>query len=253
MKWFATATRDDDARKAAEVPAGSRIYAVGDIHGCLDLLRELHEVITDDAVRHAGKRLMLVYLGDYVDRGGQSFEVIDALVHEPLPGFEIVHLKGNHEDLMLRFIEHGEYGETWLFNGGGATLTSYGLDGFGHFGAGADLPTLRRELENALPASHWAFLGGLSLTHREGDYLFVHAGLRPGVPLDQQTEKDLVWIREPFLGADEDFGCVVVHGHTPSFAPVVRPNRVCIDTHAYASGTLTCLVLEGAKRTFLHT
>ncbi len=234
------------------VPEDCRVYAVGDIHGRADLLARLHRFIRADAESARVRRKVLVYLGDYVDRGYQSREVINMLVHMPLGGFESVHIKGNHEDLMLDYLDGGD-GRIWLFNGGDATLDSYDVSVFDPYLRGSELERLRRRLLAELPAEHLAFLRRLTIRHTVGDYLFVHAGVRPGVPLDDQREKDLIWIRGPFLDATDDFGKVVVHGHTISMAPELKDNRIGIDTGAYATNRLTCLVLEGADRRILQT
>jgi serine/threonine protein phosphatase 1 len=237
-----------------EPPPGSRIYAIGDIHGRLDLLETLQANIVEDLAQNPVSRAVLIYLGDYVDRGPSSSAVIDRLINQPLPGFEIIHLKGNHEDFLLRFHNDGELGENWLMNGGGATLESYGVkDATDTFNVIWHLPEFRSAFCDALPAEHLKFLNSLSLHHREGGYLFVHAGFRPGVPLEQQTPQDQMWIRDDFLFSDADFDALVVHGHSPRPAPVVRDNRIGIDTMAYRSGCLTCLILEGRERRFIST
>ncbi len=235
------------------VPDGSRVYAIGDIHGRIDLLRSLHRLILDDASEAAAERLVVVYLGDYVDRGPRSFEVIDALINDPLAGFEAVYLKGNHEDFLLRFVGGEAIGEAWLMNGAVQTLDSYAIDVFGLPGAFLDMASLRRDFEAALPPDHLKFLNGLALSHVEGDYLFVHAGIRPEVPIEAQDEYDLLWIRDAFLGSETAFEKLVVHGHSIDFEPQHLANRIGIDTGAYFTGRLTCLVLEGAERRFLHT
>ncbi|MBF0094850.1 MAG: serine/threonine protein phosphatase, partial [Alphaproteobacteria bacterium] len=153
--------------------------------------------------------------------------------------------------MMLEFLERPETAAVWLWNGGVETIESYVGDA-GLVG-GWNLDRLSRSLSRALPPEHLAFLKGLRLSHVEGDYLFVHAGVRPGVPLAGQTPADLMWIREPFLSSDADFGYVVVHGHSIVPRPDLRPNRIAIDTGAHASGRLTCLVLEGVKTRFIHT
>jgi len=234
------------------VPADTRVYALGDIHGRLDLLQDIHEQIQADAT-DGPTRQVLVYLGDYIDRGRQSFDVIEALIHEPLAGFESIHLKGNHEDFLLRFLEHGEQGENWFFNGGVATLNSYRVADVSMSDMYGDLDRVRDAFIAAMPAAHVAFYQRLKLMHSEADYLFVHAGIRPGVPVSRQTDNDLMWIRGPFLHTDEVFPQFVVHGHTPEFEPVIRHNRIGVDTQAYRSGVLTCLVLEGSGQRFLQT
>jgi serine/threonine protein phosphatase 1 len=236
-----------------EAPAGSRVYAIGDIHGCLGLLKTLHERIAADAERHAGCRRVIVYLGDYVDRGLDSRGVIDLLLSEPLPGFERIHLKGNHEDTVLRFLEDEQVGPGWLAYGGAPTLYSYGIQPPDSATDADGLARAREELAQKLPPDHLAFLRELVLTHEEGGYLFVHAGLRPAVALESQDPEDLMWIRDEFLRSDEDFGRVVVHGHSITDEPEVRVNRIGIDTGAFASGRLTCLVLDGPTRSIIST
>lgn len=245
--------RETAERTVRRLPEDLRLYAVGDIHGHLDLLESLHEMIRADAAAHACERRRVVYLGDYIDRGPASRQVIDTLIAQPLEGFEAVHLLGNHEQFLCRFLRDPDIGDTWLFNGGEATLHSYGLDPRQAPPRGEDrLDWLARRLGEVLPAAHRAFLDRLQLRHETGDYLFVHAGVRPGIPLERQRAEDLIWIREPFLGSNEEFGRLVVHGHTPGMEPVERENRICIDTGACYGGQLTALVLQGEQRAFLR-
>lgn len=241
-------------RSPSAVPAGTRLYAVGDIHGRADLLEALLREIAEDAVRHpeAGTK-QLIYLGDYVDRGPASSAVIDMVLHDAPPGFEVVALMGNHEEMMLRFLEDIAVGRTWMMNGGDATLLSYGVEPPSMFAGTPRVHHAQQEFAERLPARHKRFLEGLAVSHVEGDYLFVHAGVRPGIALDQQRTEDLLWIRDEFLGSDHDFGKVVVHGHSITRDPEFRPNRIGIDTGAYRSNQLTCLVLEGTERTLLTT
>jgi serine/threonine protein phosphatase 1 len=240
------------SRKAAMVPNGRRVYAIGDIHGRRDLLTELHRTIMADARSAKNLDKVCVYIGDYVDRGDESRGVIDLLLSAPLPGFRAVHLLGNHEDIMLRFLEDPTVAPLWIANGGDATLYSYGVDWRVHTQAD-DLESLRLAFRAAVPANHLKFLRSLSLSHAEGDYVFVHAGIRPGRELAQQDAEDLIWIRDEFLSSQADHGCVVVHGHSISPQPDLRDNRIGIDTGAFASGKLTSLVLEGDARRFLQT
>ncbi len=248
--------RAGEARTAAKTyhgPAGTSVYAIGDIHGRADLLTKMHKRIGADAGKRArGNRKIVVYLGDYIDRGAKSRQVIDMLLRSPLEGFEAVFLKGNHEDYMLGFLEGVGDGMGWLFNGGAATIASYGIapPGGAYLQDGA-LDALRVALTAAIPAEHRAFLANLKLHHSEGGYLFVHAGIRPEVALADQSADDLMWIREEFLGSGADHDCRVVHGHTITWSPEVLPNRIGIDTGAYVSGALTCLVIEGAETRFL--
>ncbi len=239
--------------KPSTVAKDRRIYAVGDIHGRLDLLRTLNSRIAADARGLEPCINVVIYLGDYLDRGDHSREVIETLIEDPLAGFERVHLSGNHERYLLQFLKDPEIGANWLFNGGDATLRSYGVDiedpAFGREG----WPWALQRLVTELPSRHLSFLRELAFSHVEGDYMFVHAGVRPGVALDQQNETDLMWIREEFTESGVDFGKIIVHGHSISPDIDVRTNRIGIDTGAYRSGTLSCLVLEGEGRRIIQT
>lgn len=241
------------ASSSPGIPQGQRVYAIGDLHGRFDLLSRLHRLIAADLTMATPQQAFLVYLGDYVDRGPQSFEIIDSLVNEPLPGVRPVYLKGNHEDMLLDFLDAGRMSDTWLMNGGIETLASYGVDLPLFETDPRRIEAARREFRDALPDSHLAFLRGLELYRRIGGYLFVHAGLRPGVALEDQDPRDLMWIRSEFLDEIQSAGPVVVHGHTIAPEPQVHAGRIGIDTGAYRSGRLTCLVLEGTDRRFLST
>jgi len=247
----------NDTRPSA--PTDARIYAIGDIHGRADLLDALMEQIAEDTktrpLAGASARKVLVFLGDYVDRGDQSRDVIERLCDFPQIGFEdfeVHFLKGNHEDFLVQFLDTGDHSDSWLINGGRETLESYGIDA-GLIYVGEALAELRKQFDDALPDSHLDFFRSLELSHLEGDYLFVHAGVRPGVAIDAQDALDLMWIRGDFLSSDADFGKVVVHGHTVQPEPQIHPNRIGIDTGAYYSERLTALVLEGSERRFLQT
>ncbi len=234
-------------------PEGTRIYAVGDIHGRVDLLGELRARIAEDAAAHSQARRVIVYLGDYVDRGPASREVIETLAGEPLPGFQEVHLLGNHEDMFMRFLGDVRIGPVWFLNGARATLASYGVDVPDAADDETAFADIQARINDQLPAHHRAFLRGLRPWHLEGDYLFVHAGLRPGRRIERQDIEDLIWIRDDFLNSDADFGAVVVHGHSIREAPEFCANRIGIDTGAYRTGVLTALALEGEARTILQT
>ena len=242
-----------DVAATARVPDGHRVYAVGDIHGRLDLLDELQCKIAADAEAAAAVNRTVVYLGDYVDRGAESRGVVARLALRPLDGFESVHLMGNHEDFLLQFLERPEVGPDWVHNGGDLTLASYDVAPPGAWAGPDAFDEAREALLAALPESHLAFLRGLATSHVVGDYLFVHAGIRPGVPLERQRAYDLMWIRREFLAHQGDFGKVVVHGHTPVKEVDSRPNRIGIDTGAAYGGPLTAVVLEGVERRFLRT
>lgn len=248
--------RKDGCRGAAAAPAvpvGSRIYAIGDVHGRLDLLTRLHALIAADAADAPARRRVIVYLGDYIDRGPDSRGVIDLLL-QPSPGFERVYLLGNHEDYLLQFLERGEVGPNWGAYGGLATLASYGVQPpSGFMPPATDFEIARRALTDRIPPAHVRFLRGLKLTHTEGGYLFVHAGVKPGVALAEQQAEDLLWIRDEFLESADDFGACVVHGHTIVETPEQHGNRIAIDTGAFATGTLTALVLDGTERRFIQT
>jgi serine/threonine protein phosphatase 1 len=237
-------------------PASRRFYAIGDVHGRLDLLRRLLALIRTDYLERAGSAPELVFLGDYVDRGPDSAGVIGCLVAlaeqasataAPAPVF----LMGNHEALMLDFLADGPRSAAWVHNGGDATLASYGV-GLAALGR-AELSRARAELTAALPDAHRRFLAGLAPYHRADPYLFVHAGLRPFVPLAQQDAEDLLWIRTPFLEAMGGIDHFVVHGHTIAATPELRPHRLGIDTGAFATGCLTAAVIEAAGLRFLDT
>lgn len=234
-----------------ELPEMCRIYCIGDIHGRLDLLLRLHDLIRADATGYQGS-LTCIYLGDYVDRGMESRGVIDCLLQQPLDGFDAVHLLGNHEQAMLDFLQHPHAVAGWLGFGGLATLHSYGvpIEREGRYG---DLEELRDDLSSRLPATHLEFLRSLQLSYVAGSYCFVHAGLRPGISLDEQRPDDLLWIREDFTLNAARHEYVVVHGHTIVPAVEFRPNRIGIDTGAFHTGVLTCLVLEGADQRLLQT
>ncbi|MSP49162.1 MAG: serine/threonine protein phosphatase [Alphaproteobacteria bacterium] len=232
---------------------GTRIYAIGDIHGRLDLLVELEALISADLAEARPPRTVAVYLGDYVDRGPDSRGVLDHLLDRPLPVEEVVHLLGNHEDAMRRFLDDRWMGEAWMGFGGRETLRSYGVGAEVRLAKEGWMKESQAALARALPERHRLFLDGLRLWHGEGGYLFVHAGIRPRVDLARQDRDDLIWIRDEFLDSDADHGHVVVHGHSITRRPEIRPNRIGIDTGAFFSGRLTALVLEGSERRFLST
>ena len=227
----------------ATLPPGRRVYAIGDIHGCAAQLASLHAKIADDLAQRPIASALLLHIGDYVDRGVDTKGVIDRLVGgSPIPGTEMVNLMGNHENTMIEALNGERAAATdWLFTGGRPSLKSYGVD--------PDSP--RETWRQHVPDSHMRFLRELKLMHREGEYAFVHGGVRPGVPLEQQARDDVLRMRQPFLYSEMKFGAVVVHGHSPVKAPVIRHNRIAIDTGAVFGGEMTCLVLEGGQLGFL--
>lgn len=237
------------AGPAAASTGGRVVYAIGDIHGHLELLDNLLEIIARD-VRALGRsdRPVLVFVGDYVDRGPASRGVIERLVAlkgaaDRQGGCEVRALMGNHEQTLLSFLQNPEAGGAWIEFGGGETLASYGVLRPPGRGDPDSWRAVQAQFQHNLPPEHLAFLQGLELSARYGDYLFVHAGVRPGVPWDQQQPEDLLWIRNDFLSLPHRLGCVVVHGHTPDPDPFIGPDRINIDTGAYATGVLTAVRL----------
>ncbi|MEZ5923208.1 MAG: metallophosphoesterase family protein [Hyphomicrobiaceae bacterium] len=226
------------------IPDDLRIYAIGDIHGRADLLAEmLAAIAADQRQRPALAETRLVFLGDYIDRGPASKQVVELLETRIPKGCRPIFLKGNHEDMLLKALISPAGLEIWLANGGEATLRSYGIHR--HHASSS-------EIAEAF-GTHWHFFDSLALTHEAGDYLFVHAGIRPNVALGAQRPNDLLWIRHDFLGHAGDLGRIVVHGHTPASEPEVRTNRIGIDTGAWMTGALTAIRLEGEDRAFLST
>jgi len=238
-----------------QTPADTVVYAIGDIHGRLDLLDRMHRQIADDAMRRAASRRQVVYLGDYASRGPDTAGVVDRVCAWLPEGFERITLKGNHEDLLLRFLD-GEIdtGRHWLDYGGLEAMSAYGVViAEREARDDASVIALGEDLAERIPTSHLEFFRGLQTRYRSGGYFFVHGGVRPGVPLEEQSDRDCLWIRKTFLNSDADHGAMVVHGHSISDEPELRHNRIGIDTGAYRSGILTCLVLEGEARSFLQT
>lgn len=244
-------------RKQASAPEGVRLYAIVDIHGRLDLLESLLSLIERDQSGRAGMPVVLIFLGDYVDRGPDSKGVVDRLIRGFASPYTPVFLKGNHEDLLLSFLNDADTGPNWLFNGGDAALLSYGVRletiQLAAWGGPEGLVEAVRQFRLVLPAAHLRFYEGLRLSCRIGGYFFTHAGVRPNVPLDQQSEHDLLWIRKEFLNSKDDFGAVVVHGHTPNRDPQDLRNRIGLDTFAVGTGKLTAAGFEGSRRWFLST
>jgi serine/threonine protein phosphatase 1 len=229
-------------KRLASLPEGSRIYAIGDIHGRCDLLDICLLKIEQDLIQRPCRHPFMVFLGDYIDRGTQSKETISRLV-ETAARYECVFLKGNHEHIAMRSLTDLSVMPKWMRLGGLETLKSYGV-----------VPVISPDRRNsvaaqiafqdALPSSHFRFFAGLKNQFICQDFFFVHAGIRPNIDLVAQKEEDLLWIRDEFLSSKQDFGKIIVHGHTPTPSVDVQPNRINIDTGAYSSDRLTCLVLE---------
>lgn len=242
-----------DVSRVSEVEDATAIYAVGDIHGRLDLLDEMEAAIAADVARSRPGRPLICYLGDYVDRGPHSAQVIDRLCSTSNSNMKRVFLKGNHEDRMLDFlVAPEENGPAWMKFGGREALESYGITVPDEIDD-ASWTVLRDRLDVALPESHRAFLDGLHFGLRWRRYLFVHAGLDPRRPVTAQMPHDLMWIREPFLSSDCNWGFKVVHGHVIVAEPVFRANRIGIDTGAYQSECLTCLVIDDGGERLIQT
>lgn len=231
-------------RLPPKVPDGIRIYAIGDVHGRADLLAPVLQQIEIDVLLHPVAKPVVVFLGDYIDRGPASKEVIDLLL-APGPMSEMVFLKGNHEAFVLDILENSARLDDWRRYGGLETLISYGVKPPINPTASEQV-TLVNAFAKALPDAHRHFLETLRTSYDCGDFLFVHAGVRPLVPLSAQTEKDLLWIRDDFLSWDKKFEKIIVHGHTPVERPDIRFNRINIDTGAFATGRLTCMTFEGS-------
>ena len=244
----------NDRLASAVLPPGQRIYAVGDVHGCRDQLDAMHQAIAadlrerpqGDAQGRPQGDVLVIHLGDYIDRGPDSAGVIARLL-APLviPGVRVLNLMGNHEDMLLGALAGRRVdAEVWISNGGHAALQSWGVPP----------RTPAKRWGELIPAPHLAFMRGLALMHRAGGYVFVHAGVRPGLALAAQSRQDLLWIREPFLSTMVRHEAVVVHGHTPEDSmPVLRTNRIGLDTGAVLGGPLTCGVFEGERVRFLQT
>ena len=234
---------------------GQLVYAVGDIHGRLDLLdRLLGQIAEDVAETKPAERPILVFLGDYVDRGPASRGVISRLLAlRDAAALEVRTLKGNHEQALLQFLEDAAKGPEWVSYGGAATLASYGVQPPAIDADEETWADAQMKFASQIPAEHLAFLRSLELSVTYGDYVFVHAGLRPGVALADQRETDLLWIRDEFLSAPGPFEKIVVHGHTPREEPFIGPHRLGLDTGACMTGVLTAARLQDDDQALLQT
>jgi len=238
-------------RNTPLIPQPDRLYVIGDIHGRADLLDCMIDLLHRDLVKDPVDNCLTVTVGDYVDRGMKSRDVLDRLAANPFPT-ALVPLKGNHEDLFETFLQDPSIGGRWRRFGGLETLHSYGVD-VGPLMRGKDYEDAADALRSAVPQAHLDFLASLHTALSVGRYFLCHAGVRPGIPLAQQREEDLLGIRERFLNSNANFGKIVVHGHTPIETPEILPNRINIDTGAFMTGRLTCAVLEAERVRFLTT
>ncbi len=242
----------DNANSA--VTGVSRIYAIGDIHGYDDLLEAMQQAIVADLECHPSEQALIIYLGDIIDRGPSSLDVIDMIIgHQANPpaGTQVMCLRGNHDEWLINFIDDASVISPWALKGGLETLASYGLPEDDVLAAVADpgcAEPLRQQFLSALPERHKDFMLSLPLSHSEGDYFFAHAGVDPDRPLADQRREDLTWIRDKFLFSRKNFGKVVVHGHSHRDAVESLPNRINVDTGSYVQQVLSCVILEGAAR-----
>lgn len=231
---------------AARAPEGMRLYAIGDVHGRLDLLASMHRAIAAEIERDRPADWRIVHLGDYVDRGPESSGVLDFLVAARERDARIVCLAGNHELGFLEFLDRPSENSLFVRYGGIETARSYGIDLLS-----GPIELGRRALIAALPATHAGFLRSLALSFEAGDFYLCHAGIRPGVPVDRQEAHDLVWIRDEFLTCEALHPKVIVHGHTPGMQADIRPNRVNLDSYAWSTGRLSALAVEGRRKRLL--
>ncbi|MGB6751790.1 MAG: metallophosphoesterase family protein [Xanthobacteraceae bacterium] len=247
--FFKSSSRTPPNATTRRVPDGTVVYCVGDIHGRNDLLREMAERVAADLKTQSFEHAVTIFLGDYIDRGPDSKGVIERLASGDWPT-SIIALAGNHEEFLTTFLEDAGFLDFWRSQGGLETLHSYGVN-VGPAMRGRDFEEVQAQFTDRFPKHHRAFAEALKDSVVTGDYFFCHAGVRPGVALDRQDRGDLLTIREPFLSSSAEHGKVIVHGHTPAAAPEMRRNRIGIDTGAYATGRLTCLVLEEDRQRFL--
>lgn len=257
LTWLAArlkggAPSETPAAASMAVPPGQRVYAIGDIHGCAPLLDRMHSLIRDDLARNPAAEPGIVYLGDYCDRGPDSRGVYERLIAPAADLPPAIPLKGNHEEMFQQFIRSPDMFPVWRDLGGLETLASYGVDPKLLL-MKRDFTAARDALLSRMPEPHRKLLDGLATSFQWGPYYFCHAGVRPGVPLARQAPADLLWIRHEFLNSRADHGRRVIHGHTPCDEPEVLPNRINIDTGAYATGRLTAVVLDESGVRWLRT
>lgn len=232
---------------AARAPEGTRLYAIGDVHGRFDLLSAMHEQIAADMERERPQDWRIVHLGDYIDRGPDSRRVLEFLIDAQRRDARNVTLTGNHELGLREFLARPEPDALFVRYGGIETARSYGVD----LVQDGSVVRGHRELLAALPGEHLDFIRNLGFSFEAGDFFFCHAGVRPGIPLARQSNRDLTWIRDEFLNDRRLHEKIVVHGHTPVREPEILPNRVNLDTYACGSGRLTALRVDGAAKQIL--
>ena len=235
----------------------SQIFVVGDIHGCYILLKQIHKKILDKSINTSGNKL-LIYLGDYIDRGPKIKETIQALLNFQPDNFQQIFLLGNHEQMMLDFINNvPDSLYLWILNGGDKTLNSYGIkDKAFFYNKTKSNETIYNEIVNKFPKDHLQFFNNLTLSYQWGEYFFVHAGIDPDIPLDKQDKNTLIWQRkEKFFSNKKDFEKIIVHGHTPQPKIENLTNRINLDTGAFYTGILSCLIIDTktGKKQFINT
>ncbi len=233
----------------ARAPEGMRLYAIGDVHGCVEQLTEMHRLIAAEIDRDRPRDWRVVHLGDYIDRGPDAKGVLARLIEAKARDPRNIMLAGNHDIGLLQFLAEPSVDSLFIGFGGADTAASYGIE----LDTTNDLTLSRGHaaLMRALPRSHVAFMEALDYSASFGDFFFCHAGIKPGIPLEQQTPDHLIWIRGEFLKFPGLHPKVVVHGHTPVKQPEVLGNRVNVDTGCYRTGVLTALVVDGAEKRFL--
>ena len=230
----------------SSTPPDTRIYAIGDVHGYINLLEKLHAIIDNDLAKNPINSYRIIFLGDYIDRGPNSAGCVEYLIHLMAENRNVICLKGNHEDKLEKFLADPiATADSFFTYGGVDCVVSYGVDMDGYRGSKNEILQKCSELNENIPTHHKRFFSELIKTISFGDYMFTHAGVRPGVPLDQQSEHDLIWIRSEFISNRQLYEKVVIHGHTPAYPIEILPNRINVDTHAYYSGVLSCIVLQG--------
>jgi len=253
LEWFLVPGRVYDTLRMNSETDGRILYAIGDIHGCLEHLdRLLDKIHADLEASQPVQKPKLIFLGDYIDRGPKSRGVVDRLLDlQASARFELTLLKGNHEAALLRFLDDPAFGAQWASFGALATLASYSVASPRLLSKAEAWDETRRQLIVNLPPLHLDFYRRLQLYEAVGSYIFVHAGLRPGLPIAAQTEDDLIGIRDTFVNSTARHEKIVVHGHTVAERPVNTAFRIGIDTGAYATGRLTAVKLEGSTRSFI--